>query len=121
MKENMTQKQPAENRPEIEKIMTLNLTHVQEQNGWQLGTFEEDGNPFFAVYAKKDRGWFLYPDKRLDPDAACSTPLKNAWLPDDIADVIRYTKQMGCSIICLDVNGPVIPDLPVYKWKRTFP
>jgi hypothetical protein len=93
---------------EISKMLTLSTSHVGQDD---YGVVQDDGS--LPVYDKEKSsicgvcGMYIYIDD-IGPDTA---------IPKSFAPVVELAKINGCTIVCLDGEGPVVPILPVYRWK----
>ena len=66
----------------------------------------------FCIYKKDDYGYFLYPEAKEDlcenrepdnPDTKC------------LFDLWKFAHENSAGLICLDCDGPVVPDLPHFE------
>ena len=95
---------PSGTSPEIAQMLFLNTSHIEETTNVYL----EAGMDFgLTVFRKGDYGWFIYVD---------SQDLVMAYLPDGLLACVKYAKDLGCSWICLDMDGPIDGNLPSYDW-----
>ena len=63
----------------------------------------DPANRAYAILGGRTRqGWFLRSDEVLD-----------STIPSDLADVLRYVRQSGCSFVTLDRDCIPLADLPV--------
>lgn len=100
------------NAPEISKMLTLSTAHICLDT-WDI--LESEGNNRFktrfsdlSVYPKSDYGCFIYIsglDDALEID-----------FPADLLDVVKFAIDHGCNMLCLDGDGPTVPELKTYKW-----
>ena len=58
-----------------------------------------------SVYEKFLYGWFVYVN---EVDAKL--------LPSDLAACVDLARANDCTIICFDVEGPLVPELQIYNW-----
>ena len=38
--------------------------------------------------------------------------------PACLKDCMRFARKNGCDLLCLDCDGPVVDDLPLYEWDK---
>lgn len=100
-----------EELPEETRMITISTAHVT------LGTLEAmhmiaDGNDaddrgdhlFPPVYAKADYGFWVYTQSGYDAE-----------IYDDLSSCEEYARRHGAEWLCLDSDGPIVVDLPVYE------
>ena len=93
---------------EITKMLTLSTGHIKEST-IRLLEEEPDTNrfPTIGVYEKGEYGFFVY----LTNDELPNSLDK---LPADLAAVVKFTLDAGCSVLCLDCDGEELLELPFY-------
>lgn len=102
------------NQPEITKMMTISTTHINQKSNEFLDDrcdeIEEGFIPYvpLTVLEKHGYGWIIYIDKEEIDDKQ---------IPTDIKDCMYYALDHDCDILCLDCDGPIVDDLPKYKWQ----
>ena len=111
--------------PEITKMLTISTGHVRQSTMDMLDREARENNYGLAVYPKDGFGYLIY---LTDPMASFpeeSLPYEEhgdhyplfgfpAFVPKDLQDCMRYCKDMGCELLCLDSDGPEIPYLGWY-------
>ncbi len=99
--------------PEIDRMLTLNTGHIQESTGRLLDEEPVTNALSLAVYRKagtpdgESYGWFVH------------VPASGHWapgMPQDLKRVLEYCRNLGCTFLCLDNDGPEDPALPVFEW-----
>jgi hypothetical protein len=94
---------------EIEKMITLSTGHIQASTAEYLNQDYHDTN--LVVYEKDEFGWFISLDSEYIPEM-----LKTLETPADLAQVIAYALDHGCTWLALDVDGQELEELPTYEW-----
>lgn len=93
---------------EIQGMLTLSTAHISETTAKLLQKEPETDALCLSVYEKRSGdesyGWFVY-----------LTGHESKSVPADLASVISLARRNGCSIICLDSDGPVVPSLAVHN------
>lgn len=97
---------------EISKMLTLCTGHISEKTA-DLITRESDENIMgLCVYTKASEGekygWFIYLNSNTED---------KKHIPSDLLGCIELARDNGCSILCLDHDGPVYSDLPTFDWS----
>lgn len=93
---------------EINKMLTISTGHVTATT---LGLLEKDpvvnNFPEIGVYEKGDYGFILYltGEELLD---------RLDQLPADLAEVVEFSINAGCNVLCLDCDGEEVDELPWY-------
>lgn len=98
--------------PEISKMLTISTAHICPGT-WDI--LESEGNDrcetrfsALSVYPKSDYGCFIYIsglDDALEID-----------FPADLLDVVKFAIDHGCNMLCIDSDGPTVPELKTYEW-----
>lgn len=90
---------------EIEKVLVLNLSHMDPETAKELDELAPSEWPFNGgTYG--DQGYFLRAmHVEEDPDLA---------IPDDLWLCMQLAVTRGCTYIVLDPAGPQNADLPTY-------
>ena len=83
--------------PTIVKMLDLSTGHVSAETAARL----DAGN---FGYVKGEYGWIV-PTLRLSNE-----------VPDDLAKVMAYARDLDCSWIMFDRDADIIPDLPTFDW-----
>lgn len=107
------------NALEISKMMTLSTAHIAPNTAKDLEKTARCEFPLnmlscnvpFPVYKKGDYGYFIYVTEDTISDA-----LIGDFCPSDLLDVAIYAENNGCNLLCLDGDGPTVPDLKTYEW-----
>ena len=104
---------------EISKMLTVSSCHIEESTAHCL-----DRDCFFdlAVYNKDHFGWFIYlrlenfkEDMPKDSEDDMPKDFEEN-IPEDLARLINLAVENECSVLCIDCDGPVLPNYPVYNW-----
>lgn len=93
----------------ITKMLTISSGHLTPGT---LNILDVDamGNnfPFLGIFPKSEFGYFVYIDEKAFQQTTDT-------VPSDLKDVIGFTLRSGCTLLCLDCDGDVIPSLPHYE------
>lgn len=92
-------------RTAVAKIITINSMFVSPQTADLLDkeiVMQNDKSVCLPPVYEAGHGWFIYCG---ECDLKC---------PEDLRNVIQYAKDRGCTWLCLDANGPVVPNLVSY-------
>ena len=90
---------------EIHHMLTLSTAHIDQKTCDLLTSAAE--NPSIVgipVYEKKSYGWFIPVSSHMPKRS--TRPLTNC---------IVAALAAKCDWLCLDANGPIIPDIPTYE------
>jgi len=101
---------------EISKMLTLSTKHITPETAELI---EMDHESLPTCYRKGTVGYLIYVDKNylyLDKDNIIRELLPK--VPDDLYDCMLAAYGAGCRWLCLDCNGPVDDELPVYEWQK---
>ena len=93
---------------DISHILTVSTGHITKETEaiLTMAAHEEKDLDFpVTVYEKGKYGFYLYVPDEID----------NA-VPVELKDLLHITKSMGCSILCLDRDGTVLPKMKYYNW-----
>lgn len=93
---------------DISHILTVSTGHITKETEaiLTMAAHEEKDLGFpITVYEKGKYGFYLYVPDEID----------NA-VPVELKDLLHITKSMGCSILCLDRDGTVLPKMKYYNW-----
>ena len=103
------------NGPEISKMLTLSTAHVTPDTLDLIGKDADDNLMGLPIYRKESFGYFIYvPDASgSDDDGDPVYGFKDS-VPDDLLALLRYCRDLGCGILCLDCDGPEVSYLPMY-------
>ena len=102
--------------PELNSLITISTAHIKQSTRQFLDDEcdAEKAKTGLPVYEKKtigkQHGWFIYINDIL-------TITRNM-LPDDLIECIDFANDYHASILCLDSNGPVMPQLIDYDKVR---
>lgn len=91
---------------EISKMITLCTIHIPEE---LADNITDLGIAGIVVYEKREFGWFIFVDYH---------EMKMREVPKSLRPVILLAKKQGCDWICLDGDGLVLDELPVYERKQ---
>lgn len=92
---------------EISKMLMLSTCHITEKTADWLKT--DTDLVVFEKYKKSEYGWFIY--VFIDGIEEYLTGV-----PDDLATILRYAAKLECVWICLESEGDINHELPVYVW-----
>lgn len=99
---------------EVSKMLTISTAHVTEDICERLAAradYDPRYNIPFVVYRKDEFGYFIYITKDTLEDA-----LKEGSCPEVLLDVVKFAVKHGCELLCLDRDGPTVPELKTYEW-----
>lgn len=94
---------------EIHRMLVLSTAHIKKSTATDLelastGIDMVMGLP--AFFKKGALGWFI-----------CVDPIDGeTWFPDDLLNIIAYSRARGCTWIMLDLDGPVVDGLKTWEW-----
>ena len=97
-----------ENKYDITKMVTISTAHIKESTT----SFLEE-TLLFPVY-QSDYFYMIWIE---DDTESYLKPFKNA-IPNDLWACIMFAHNLGCQWLCLDGDGEIMDELPVYKWKN---
>lgn len=90
---------------EITKTLTLSTAHITKETA----TFLDSDPDNLIVYKKGEYGWFINIDSEIFEEELTS-------IPYDLVTLIILAKENECSYLCLDCDGLIVEELPVYEW-----
>lgn len=99
---------------EISKMLTISTAHVTEDICERLAARADHDPRYnipFVVYRKDEFGYFIYVTKDTLEDA-----LKEGSCPEVLLDVVKFAVKHGCKLLCLDRDGPTVPELKTHEW-----
>lgn len=102
--------------PELSSFITISTAHIKQSTQQFLDAEcdAETTKTDLPVYEKKtmgkQHGWFIYINDILT--------VTRRILPDDLIECIDFANDYHASILCLDSNGPVMPQLIDYDKVR---
>lgn len=88
----------------ITKVLELSTQHISEVTAGLLNTSMISG---ISVYHKEEYGWFIY----VSPEEE-----ENEQIPDDLNEVLKFSRSNDCSWIMLDRDYDTIKELPTFEW-----
>lgn len=91
---------------DIQKTLTISTAHITPETNAKLLVEPETNELCLSVYRKEDYGYYITITDQIDYNL----------LPTELAKIIQFTKDVGCSILCLDCDGPIIPYLETFDW-----
>lgn len=106
--------------PEISKMLTVSSAHICNSTAAALDLEGVTDSLGLAVYEKDDFGWIIYPvimknESQYKHDENGDILFGHADnMPKDLQNLLRYCHDLGCQILCIDSDGPIIPYLPTY-------
>ena len=86
----------------ITRCLTISADHITPETASALDNGDEVG---VVYYAKDGYGWWVYTEVISEND-----------LPDDLAKCLEVAIANECELLCLDCDGEVLDELPVYEW-----
>lgn len=87
---------------DIAKIMTISTAHIKSD------TILRSHNSNVIMFSKGMYGWFVYvPEYNIR---------EYGTYPNELLDVLDYAREEGCTWLLLDLDGPIINELPTYEW-----
>ena len=95
---------------EIEKILTLSTGHITSNTAKKLDLNPATNCLGLCVYHKASYGWYIIVDENAIELAT------NNKLPRELANLILFTRDVNCSILCLDQDGYKLPYLKSFNW-----
>jgi len=84
----------------LDKILTISTGHIKKDTANHIHDY--DLMVYDKIFKGELYGYYIY-----------VYPCK---LPEDLKAVVDYATKQGCSIVCLDVDGPICDHLPFYSW-----
>ena len=97
-----------EKKYDITKMVTISTVHIKESTT----SFLEE-TLLFSVY-QFDYFYIIWIDNDTE---SYLKPFKNE-IPNDLWDCIMFAHNLGCQWLCLDRDGEIVDELPVYEWKN---
>lgn len=97
-----------EKKYDITKMVTISTAHIKESTT----SFLEE-TLLFPVY-QSDYFYMIWIEDDTEPYLK---PFKNA-IPNDLWACIMFAHNLGCQWLCLDGDGEIVGELPVYEWKN---
>lgn len=97
-----------EKKYDITKMVTISTAHIKESTTSFL-----DETLLLPVYPS-DYFYMIWIEDDTEPYLK---PFKNA-IPNDLWDCIMFAHNLGCQWLCLDRDGEIMDELPVYEWKN---
>ena len=96
-----------ENKYDITKMITISTAHIKESTTSFL-----DETLLLPVYPS-DYFYTIW----IEDDTEYYDTFKNA-IPNDLWACIMFAHNLGCQWLCLDGDGKIVDELPVYEWKN---
>lgn len=97
-----------EKKYDITKMVTISTAHIKESTTSFL-----DETLTLSVY-KTPYSYTIWidnnPEEYLEEYKIC--------IPDDLWDCIMLAHNLGCQWLCLDEDGEIVDELPVYEWEN---
>lgn len=90
----------------IDRMLNLSTAHIKESTRDYL---DADDRKCLVVYDKPTYGWFIYIVEETFEQVLTE-------VPEDLAQVLRFTKEQGCRVLCMDMDEDTIEELPSYDW-----
>lgn len=97
--------------PEASRMLTLSTAHISGDTAGKLEREPELNAMGISVYTKsagegEGYGWFVY----LPSDVT------DKRIPPDLKRCLARARALGCSVLCLDCDGPEDPGLEKFDW-----
>ena len=92
---------------EITKMLTLSTAHITKETAKRLTRDPDDNNLGICVYPKCEYGWYITINEQL---------MNTEGLPEDLSKVMKFAASMDCQTLCLDCDGEICEDLPIFDW-----
>ena len=89
----------------ISKMLDISKTHITAETSDWLDK-EVDLAEEITAYAKEGYGWFIV----ITPD-----DLDNDNIPEDLMRCMKLAYKKKCHWLCIDQDGEVLDDLPVFE------
>lgn len=90
----------------MSSLLTVSSVHIKDSTARLLNDEVSFCNIGLSVYSKDGFGWFIYLE---DIDEYYED------VPEDLLAVMKYAKENGADILCLDSDGYRIMELPTYE------
>ena len=88
-----------------ELMMVLSTAHIDQETAFMLANDIVTTQWGLVVYSKDEYGWFISVSEDCHAD-----------VPHDIRACLRYAYLNHCQWLCLDRDGDIVDELPVYDW-----
>ena len=95
--------------PQIDKVLTISSSHITLDTSGKLDVEPAFNEIPLPVYPKAEYGWWILIDSELIED--------HIKIPADLMECIKYAWKRNCKWLCLDCDGEIVPELPVYDWN----
>ena len=89
---------------DISRMITISTCHIDEYTATRMNINKSVYSA--TVYRKDEYGWFVYINEGFEEEDN----------PECLKACMRFAKKNECEWLCLDSDGPVMKDLPVYEW-----
>ena len=98
---------------EITRCLTISTAHISKETEEKLKVESYQNNMCLCVYDRLDFGWWINVDDVArevleDPSLAED-------VPEDLVACLKLAVEHDCQLLCLDCDGLVVDDLPVYE------
>ena len=93
---------------QIEKCITISSEHISLETSGKLDVEPAFNEIPFFIFKKSNYGWWI----NIDPAAADDYTA----IPADLMSCILYAWKHDCTWLCLDADGEIISELPVFNW-----
>ena len=103
-------------KPEFSRMMTISTAHIPpalaetlQTNGYITTADSDLSIPCYCKNIDGENNGFFIP----------TTPIDTAIIDnEEIIYVIEYARNHGCGWVCLDSDGPIVDELPIYEWEE---
>lgn len=105
---------------DIKKMLTVSSWHITEKtanllNDVTIADLYNTADIGLSVFRAADYGWIIFLPTATNVDDNGNTVYGYAKrVPNELQRLLQYTADMGCDILCIDGDGPIIPYLPVF-------
>ena len=99
----------------VDTILTVSTAHVTDDTLKLLQEDPEKDTTGLEIYPKNEFGYLIYAQRNGHFDDN-QNPLFGylGGVPKDLMTILQYADSLGCHIVCLDCDGPVLPWLTDY-------
>ena len=95
---------------EITKMITLSTAHITENTAKKLDSDPTTNCLGLCVYKKSEYGWYI----TIDSNSILKAEIQA--IPQDLARLILFARDLDCETLCLDCDAEEIPYFEVYEW-----
>lgn len=105
-------------RLEITKMLTISTANVSRETADLINeNCDEDwGQNFPTCYTKGLYGYLIYVSPNFIDEDEDGVPHCTYDIPEDLFNCMSLAYERDCQWLCLDRDGAVVKDLPVFDW-----